>query len=242
VYSVRASAGKGDGVFARRALMPDATVMTDSAVVIVHKRSVMVSEQDSNAVFDRLSQRDQKTFMKLHESARACNSKVCPTCRVVSESKNDHHQVHRIFKANAFASTDGQALFVCLDVLKINHSCRPNAESANDTSPHSMCIRATRPIGKGKEIFINYSPLIAMSTRARRQKWLKVYYGLDCCCVACGASSTNVALGDARRQIISVLSSNIEGHQPSDPSLFDRLMLQTAEDCSTLKGIPILPL
>lgn len=76
LYSVKASLGKGDGVFARKPLTQGTIVMVDNAVMLVPKRSVSVSEQDSEAAFDKLSQRDQKIFLQLHEGTRAYSSKV----------------------------------------------------------------------------------------------------------------------------------------------------------------------
>lgn len=105
-----------------------------------------------------------------------------------------------------------------------------------------MRIRAIKTIEEDEEIFINYQPMVSMSTRARRQKWLELYYGLKCDCVACSASAQDVTLSDARRQIISALTLNIQGHQAPDFSVFDQITSETAEDSSILRGIPMLPL
>ncbi|KAK4610545.1 hypothetical protein CLAFUW4_14166 [Fulvia fulva] len=215
LYSVKASLGKGDGVFARKPLTQGTIVMVDNAVMLVPKRSVSVSEQDSEAAFDKLSQRDQKIFLQLHEGTRAYSSKPTP---------------------------DENASLICLNVSKINHSCRPNAESIDGTNAYSMRIRAIKTIEEDEEIFINYQPMVSMSTRARRQKWLELYYGLKCDCVACSASAQDVTLSDARRQIISALTLNIQGHQAPDFSVFDQITSETAEDSSILRGIPMLPL
>ncbi|KAI0367136.1 SET domain-containing protein [Pilatotrama ljubarskyi] len=88
---------------------------------------------------------------------------------------------------------------VCGDISRVNHSCSPNAAYRFDAASFTFELRAVAPIPAGSQIFISYVDLAL--PRAQRREALSSY-GFTCMCTACNLSGTELALSEARRELI----------------------------------------
>ena len=149
VYTIRASPGKGKGIFAKRAIHAGTTIFVDK--VLLHLPDTCITREALvETAFSKLSFEDQNRFLELHEGHRPYKSKV-----------------FRIFKANAFGDKDVSRVYD--RISRLNHSCVPNAVMVPDsTDPTVASIIALVPISKGKEITISYSSLYNFATKAQR--------------------------------------------------------------------------
>jgi len=65
----------------------------------------------------------------------------------------------------------------------INHSCQPNVKLWPDAEKPLITAKATRDIGEGEEVFINY--VDTKLERAERQEKLLSQYHFTCTCPRC---------------------------------------------------------
>lgn len=144
LYTLRASPGRGEGLFATRNITSGTTILQDTKTMQLQRpRSSQFTDQQVQEAFSKLLELDQKKFLKLHEGSRAFATKLL-----------------RIYKANAFgAKTDGG--YILLEVSKLNHSCVPNAElgGTEKCEIEVTAVIAVRDIRRGKDIFICMSAL-----------------------------------------------------------------------------------
>ena len=91
-----------------------------------------------------------------------------------------------IYKTNTF--TDG----VYLQMSRVNHSCRPNAE-ISDSDSNTADLRALRKIKEGDEITICYiDDDKSQWTREERRGDLKSVYNFDCACEGCDMTEEEI--------------------------------------------------
>ena len=91
-----------------------------------------------------------------------------------------------IYKTNTF--TDG----VYLQMSRVNHSCRPNAE-ISDSDSNTADLRALRKIKEGDEITICYiDDDKSRWTREERSGDLKSVYNFDCACEGCDMTEEEI--------------------------------------------------
>lgn len=110
----------------------------------------------------------------------------------------EHVRVLAVFRSNAFdIGADRQALFPT--IARINHSCKPCAESHFHEGLGRLNVHATRDICGGEEVMINYLKETGVVLREQRQARLQEGYGFDCDCAACDANSQRAREGEARR-------------------------------------------
>ncbi|KXT16650.1 hypothetical protein AC579_8019 [Pseudocercospora musae] len=108
---IKASPGKGNGIFAWQAINAAATIFVHK--VILQLPDTCITEQTIIArAFSKLSLEDQQRFFELHENHRPYISKV-----------------FRIFKANAFGDKDDSKVYD--RISRLNHSCVPNGSKVN---------------------------------------------------------------------------------------------------------------
>jgi SET domain-containing protein len=140
LYTVRASPGKGEGVFATKDISPGTIIMKDKRIMVLHRRDFQqLDPSQVHRAFDSLLQTELERFMKLHEGQRALPTKLM-----------------RIYKANAWGedTKTGARSFLFLDISKFNHSCVPDAEVEEDSEKGSAVVVALRKIRKGEEVLI----------------------------------------------------------------------------------------
>lgn len=148
LYSVRASDGKGEGVFASKDIPSGTVIMRDQKTMTLERpfpTGQFIAQQVQRA-FSQLLERDQKKFLHLHEGSRTFKSKLL-----------------RIYKANAFGEVNGNRDigYLYLEVSKLNHLCVPNAEilESEGADGNAASVVAVRKIEKGHEVLIcMYAP------------------------------------------------------------------------------------
>ena len=69
-----------------------------------------------------------------------------------------------------------------LSMSTLNHSCIPNCSTIFNPD-HSLTIRAIRPILKGEELTLSYSPMFA--GRLERQRMFRKNWFFECSCLRC---------------------------------------------------------
>lgn len=87
-------------------------------------------------------------------------------------------------------------VFLCETVLKINHSCRPNAEAVWDEAKQRLSVRATKIIEREEEITISYID----QNCARQERWNKL--GFDCKCEECSLMGEDHARSELDREAL----------------------------------------
>ncbi|KAI5368355.1 putative SET domain-containing protein [Septoria linicola] len=198
VFEVRASPGKGYGVFATRNIKKGTQIMHDKAFFRTSGNGDPTNDEILRAL-GRLSEEDQNRFMALEEGQR-------------HESK-----VLRIFHNNCFASDHKHGKAVYPNVSRFNHSCRSNAWHYNGR------IIAKRNIKTGEEFTITYNEVSHQSlTASQRGERTWQIWGFRCDCVACSPSDAQ-QLSDARRQLISAILNRLDDREALKNSRADWL-------------------
>ena len=201
---VKPSIGKGDGVFASKALEPGDVMMRDSVKMKLHRGPNDVTNGQVQQAFNSLSKEDQASFMHLHEGDPRFETKVM-----------------RTFKANAFSAPPFGTIY--LKFSNLNHSCNPNAEMTElDNEAHSKLV-AIRPIAKGEEVFISYLGLPQDGSKSQRALMMRECYGFECSCSICKLEGRETAISDGRRQLISAMASKRIGFEPAASEMLDNV-------------------
>lgn len=199
IFEIKWSNTKGYGVFAKRAIPKNTTIIEERPILTVKPGTSGPASEDINieAAFRSLTPSDQQRFLQLHEG----------------KHPNAKTRVTRIFHANAFGDED--TFYVYPTASRINHSCRPNA------SPQlsARIIRSEMDIAAGEEISISYlAPFAEGMTAGERSRVLELQYGFQCRCAACWPPEQR-SLSDARRRLIGFFDSALQGYQPRDFSV-----------------------
>lgn len=224
LYQVKASPGKGNSVFARRAITPGTVILTDTAVMEITREDLDIRAQDVQKAFDGLYANEQATFLSLHESTRPLKTRLL-----------------RIYKANCFDYK--RKTFVFLKISRFNHSCSPNTEQTTSGSANDTHIVALKPIAKGEEILISYNSQHAnYATTHQRVNGFRAYFQFTCACEACTLPLEARKMSDGRRQLIRAVWFPLHGQEVPDFALFDAITVENAEFESVRRGVSSIPL
>ena len=173
-YEIRASLGKGYGVFATRSIPAGTLILSDHHVMVIAKdggkrRS---SEHDIQLAFEGLEQEQVEQFLSLHagpEDGRTLVERIYTTNRfgklveTIMLNSTDH------------SIGDFDSSYLCLTISRLNHACSPNAASYAGETDDVDDIRAIAPIREGEEICISYRyDLCWIMTREQRRAFLEV--------------------------------------------------------------------
>lgn len=243
-YVVKASPGKGRGIFATKHIAAGTTIFRDRVALSIPEDGPSIREEDVVKGYHRLSKADQAQFLSLHDGKRHYNNKIFRIWKGKYSSLDKANHVQWILTpdtANVFGTNGSTALY--FEVSLINHACVPNA-IFSPQDDHADVV-ALKPISKGQEIFISYNSLFDNLIKRHRANALRLYYGFECTCSACTLPHEEQALSDARRQLLNVLTNALENFQPIDTRLFDlfgTLDGQQAEHPAVLQGISRKPL
>ncbi|KXJ89121.1 hypothetical protein Micbo1qcDRAFT_235460 [Microdochium bolleyi] len=221
-WEIRASPGKGLGVFARVPISRGTQLMTEAPLFAVeppefypgkgYKLDDMLAGI-SNEV-GRLSEDDRAVFEDCYEHLE--EHEIAEPEAFTAETNDDHQSdsvgsgepaplfTHaqklrhmRIFRTNAYMLPDERSAMFPL-VARINHSCAPNAANVWDDESGLRVIWASRDIARGEEIFVSYVPLLR-DTPARRARLAQ--YGFVCGCEVCRAGDDGSGVKeDAKRR------------------------------------------
>jgi hypothetical protein len=200
VYLVKASPGKGLGVFATRDMVIGDIVMRETPVLKIRLPKLAKGSPYPTAAvamllqeqFDNLSPRVQEEVLSLTHELNAVNS-------------NSQDTLGTIFRNNAYNTGDQVGLFP--KIARINHSCRPNTSYYWSAKLNKRIVYATRNIKAGEELFVSYISLLL--SRQDRQKQLD-RYGFQCHCEACAQAQSAQIASDNRRVTIKDAFSKFE--------------------------------
>ncbi|EME43649.1 hypothetical protein DOTSEDRAFT_54407 [Dothistroma septosporum NZE10] len=212
-YEVRASPGKGYGLFATRYIPAGTLILADRHVMVIAKEGGARQDpkHDIQHAFEQLGESQIEQFLSLHAGP-----------------EDGRRLVERIYTTNRFG--DFESTYMCLTISRINHACIPNAASTAGETDDEDSIRAIAPIKKGDEICISYrSDLCWIMTRVQRQALLQSW-NFDCQCPLCDLPSAEIDLSDFRRKFIFALRWNTVLEDPVDLSHYDSLDFRDTEE------------
>ncbi|KAH6868592.1 hypothetical protein BKA58DRAFT_197699 [Alternaria rosae] len=200
VYLVKASEGKGLGVFATHDMDIGDIVMRETPVIKIRLPKLAKGSPYPMAAvalllqeqFDNLSLESQEEVLSLTHESNAVDSKAQDT-------------LGTIFRNNAYNTGDQVGLFP--KIARINHSCRPNTSYYWSGKLNKRIVYATRSIKAGEEFFVSYISLLL--SREDRQKQLD-RYGFKCGCEACAHERAAQIASDNRRATIKNAFSKFE--------------------------------
>ncbi|KAI1913401.1 hypothetical protein LOZ65_005831 [Ophidiomyces ophidiicola] len=208
--AVKASPGKGRGLFAACDLRVGTHILSDRHIVKIpgivldpdaltkleiEFLTIAISEQ-----LKEISKEKQREFFSL---------------------ENAHKEALGVFLGTAMTNAmamgvQAKACGVYLNVSRINHGCRPNAVAIFNDSGEVM-VHVMKGIPKGKEITITYiEPALTFSVRKNH---LKHKFGFNCTCELCSRSPEERYASDMRLGAIVLLSKTIrvEGIAINEP-------------------------
>lgn len=165
---IRASPGRGQGLFAKEKIEIGATILSESPLL----RSDM-SGRDIFDHFLRLSSDNQAAYQQLHSfpQARVANRPQFPPME---------RRIMEIFAANSFRVGNEGVMY--LMGSRFNHSCGPNIAVMTDPNGRKYFM-ATENIAMNQELFISYGH--HSGTPEERKAWLRETWGFDCQCPEC---------------------------------------------------------
>ena len=196
-YIVKASPGKGQGVFAARDLLKGERILVDRPFFAVTKP---YNYHKVLRAFENLSFSNRRLYMQLS----------CP-------DRSDDIQlsdVMRIFEANCFNIGERAAIF--LKATRFNHSCLPNTYYSWSETRAEIVFHSMVPIPKGEEMTICYGK--SFLTRLERRSELRIY-NFHCHCPACRPDTAFGQASESRRLAMRGLEEQIAllSHQSRDP-------------------------
>ena len=168
LYIIKASPGKGLGMFARKDIQKGTRILAEEPFFWLAERpEISMSDRyaanDITQAFDRLSEIEQRKYMSLH----------CP-------KRTDASSVFSIYEANAYEMGSGTC--ICLDASRINHHCIPNSHYSWNDKIQRVTVHAMKDILTDEEISISYCS--AIRTPEERKCDLAPYF-FTCSCPAC---------------------------------------------------------
>ncbi|KAF2217151.1 hypothetical protein CERZMDRAFT_81109 [Cercospora zeae-maydis SCOH1-5] len=239
LFEIRASEGKGLGVFARQYIPRGTRVICEEPLLEIAQGNLDVAyheylrlSSDRKAVFDALH-----SYLPPHLDAEHA-ARICALHRGVSEADLtqhlvDHVRVISIFACNTFILANGN-LGVFEVSSRLNHSCVPNVHHTNNPVLGKETVQAVRDIAPGEELQVNYMGAGATYEMQHvRLPKLQDLYGFSCKCVAC---SDPTGLSDQRRELLNGifwgLNEYMSGAVSSGPFIPDSpsMALVQAED------------
>ncbi|KAL0580424.1 hypothetical protein V5O48_001577 [Marasmius crinis-equi] len=204
------SPGKGQGVFATRALEMGDLIFSERPIVVFPARELAASVWLDNLPSAQIAgfiEKEWEGILK-HMMKRATSEKASAFW-ALENVHPDLDKMKGIVRTNGFKALGVAGLTkeerdeeddysnvyegVCEKLCRINHSCQPNCERSWDKASFSFQIRATRKVEAGEELFIMYTD----NTRpyAERKQQLDLFK-FRCTCDHC----SNPERSDARRE------------------------------------------
>ncbi|KAG6908572.1 hypothetical protein DXG01_004130 [Tephrocybe rancida] len=187
-FKIGDAGDKGRGMFALRDLPAGGLILVEHPIIVApYLVGLGVPLADIYAeLLDRLPLEMQKELLKLHsgdDHTLEDTLEEIVRCNALGIQLKVPDVPHPEIKTH-------RAVF--LNISRCNHSCGPNARWEWDTSTFSLYLSAVRPIIKGDEITVQYTPC----TRPRhdRHAALQDQYGFTCRCSYCDLPSKDAVL------------------------------------------------
>ena len=187
-YIIKASPGKGQGIFTSRPVSAGSRILADKPFLLVPKP---YNNLKVLSTFERMPLAHRKLYMQLS----------CP-----DRSANDIHttDVMRIFEANSFNLGEHAAVF--LTATRFNHSCLPNTYYSWSDTRHEIAFHSMVDVLQGEELTICYGR--PFRTRLERRSELRIY-NFCCRCPACDVSTAFGQASESRRLEMRALDEQI---------------------------------
>lgn len=161
LYTVKASPGKGLGMFATRQISKGTCILAEKPFFLI-KRPYKTSDIDTQ--FRAMPYEKRCQYTQLY----------CP------KNPATETNIVRIFEANRFEISSASAIF--LKGTRFNHSCTRNVHFNWNDDRHQMTFYAVTDIAEGEELTVTYG--FPIQTRAERHAAMQ-HYGFTCTCPAC---------------------------------------------------------
>lgn len=201
LYIIKASPGKGLGMFATRDISKGTRIVAEKPFFsLTHRPEVSSSDphaqNDISKAYHSLPTSEQLKYMSLH----------CP-------ERPDCSRVFSIYEANCFEM--GLGTCICLHASRINHSCVPNAHYSWNSRIEQETVHAVKEIVEGEEITITYCS--AYHTLKERKCEIMPYL-FNCSCPACDIHTNFGRRSQIRRQQMTELDQEIADYQNEPPA------------------------
>ncbi|GJC78035.1 SET domain-containing protein 5 [Colletotrichum liriopes] len=206
LWEVRASPGKGLGVFALRRIPAGTRIIDESPLFTIDPGRLV---RGQGFAFAAIAAAVDEAFAALNATARAAFLS-CPEHRDPDdEAEAAWSREALVFRTNGFTMAGG-TVGIFPRIAKLNHSCRPNAGTASVGGRGSegaarRVIYAARDIDAGEEVTITYAPLVQTTDerRARLAQW-----GFTCDCAACTARDDDKQRAEMKR-LLGVIETEL---------------------------------
>ncbi|GKT61996.1 SET domain-containing protein 5 [Colletotrichum tofieldiae] len=206
LWEVRASPGKGLGVFALHRIPAGTRIIDESPLFTIDPGRLV---RGQGFAFAAIAAAVDEAFAALNATARAAFLS-CPEHRDPDdEAEAAWSREALVFRTNGFTMAGG-TVGIFPRIAKLNHSCRPNAGTASVGGRGSegaarRVIYAARDIDAGEEVTITYAPLVQTTDerRARLAQW-----GFTCDCAACTARDDDKQRAEMKR-LLGVIETEL---------------------------------
>jgi SET domain-containing protein len=189
-YEVKASPGKGLGVFATTQINRGTVIIEESP--IIHLERQIWTPERVKLLVRCLPAEDFDKYMSLHSihgliEHHPTISTDDPITRARENGKwkarsKDEKSPYSVWVSNCMAAGSCDAVF--FTISRINHSCIPNATFLWNEKKAKQEIRAVKDITAGEEITISYFNC-TFYNKAQREDVLMRQYNFRCSCMAC---------------------------------------------------------
>ncbi|PPJ57129.1 hypothetical protein CBER1_10469 [Cercospora berteroae] len=206
LFELRASEGKGLGVFACRHIPRGTRIICEKPLLEIAQGNLDLAYHEylrlsptKKAAFDALH-----SFLPPHLDAEHA-ARVCALHRQIREADleqhlSEHVRVISIFACNTFILANGN-LGAFEVSSRLNHSCVPNVHHTNNPVLGKQTVQAVRDIKPGEELQVNYLGAGAgYEMQHIRLPKLHDLYGFHCTCAAC---SDPTGMSDQRRELLN---------------------------------------
>jgi hypothetical protein len=185
LIEIRASEGKGYGVFALSDIPPGTVLLSETPLVTLIDTGTRADPLD--AAVDALSSEKKRSYRSLHSFSRNA-----------SESLN-----RSILYSNGYSVMNDLATGVFETASRINHSCVPNSQYVWKEGSGRMVFWSRFKLLEGEEVTVDYG---------HKKKYLARIYGFECACGGCtdlglGSSGVRSSSGseiDAMEDVASI--------------------------------------
>ncbi|KAF2818415.1 SET domain-containing protein [Ophiobolus disseminans] len=206
-YTVKASNGKGLGLFSAHDLDVGEIVMRETPPLKISPPEIVKGSGYPMPAVTKLVRKEFDTL-----SSAVQDEIMSLTYHITSSKEATMDKLGIIFRTNAYNSGKDIGLFP--KIARINHSCRPNASYYWSDKLNKRIVYATRKIKKGEEVYVSYIPLLL--TQEGRQKLLD-RYGFKCSCDACAQERAAQDVSDERRTTIQKAFADFEPQLTLEP-------------------------
>ncbi|TEY65567.1 hypothetical protein BOTCAL_0138g00090 [Botryotinia calthae] len=209
MFEIKASPGKGLGVFAAQDIKKDTEILREAPLMKCGINWLL-----KEAFFMSLSEEKKNAFRSLHSHC-SCNEKPCRETTLM-----------KIYDVNSFDIVNDKAErtnYIYHFASRINHECLPNMARGN-TKNGELVFSAVRNIKRGEELTTFYQT--PLGTTLARRKILLSKYGFTCTCKACMNNKVFNGYGEVLKYVPWIIANESGSEILNKPTLEE---IQTAK-------------